>query len=296
MSEPWTRAVDDDPHSFRDPGSITRLLAGLGEADDERRLGSVRGLTKVVKALEDDPVEESLARVRAELPALVDLLLDRDAEASGCAISILRRIEPTDAAAERLLKHLAGPPEHATALLLEALGLHSSAAFPEPIEQTLCRFLSAPQGARAAAYALYCSFSMIRRSSTVDALRLAAAPDGIAWGRYYSLLTLCCLTSLEEHAAIANEHLDAILDDASAESRQQIAAALGWATRRGLPLLHRLAADPEPSVRLAVAESLVRDEYRARRETQVLLHRLAADEDAEVREFVDLALEHGATP
>jgi len=290
MSEPWTRAVDDDPRSFRDPESVARLLVGLGEEDDERRLDSLRALTRVVKALADDPVEESLARVRAELPAIVDLLLDRDAEASGCAISILRRIESTDATAERLLEHLAEPPEHAVALLLEALGLHPFAAFPEPVEQTLCRFLSAPQGARAAGYALYCSFSMIRLRATVDALRLAAAPDGIAWGRYYSQLTLCCLTSLEEHAAIATQHLDAILDDASAKSRREIGGALGWATPRGLPLLGRLAADPDPSVRLAVAESLVRDEYRGRREAQALLHRLAADEDAAVREFVELAL------
>lgn len=290
MSDPWTTAVDDDPGSFRDPDSVARLLAGLREADDERRLDSLRALMRVVKALADDPTPASLALVQAEIPAVVDLLLDRNGEASGCAISILRRIETTDATVELLLRHLAEPPEHATALLLEALGLHTYAAFPEPVERTFCRFLSAAPGARAAGYALYCSFSRIRLRTTVDALRLAAAPDGSAWGRYYSLLTLCCLTSLDEHGAIAIEHLGAILDDASTKSRQEIADALGWATARGLPLLRRLADDPEASVRLAVAKSLVRDEYRARREAQELLHRLAADEDAEVREFVELAL------
>lgn len=290
MSDPWTTAVDDDPQSFRDPDSVTRLLAGLRDADDERRMDSLRALMRVVKALADDPAPGSQALVQAELPAVVDLLLDRNAEASGCAISILRRIETTDAVVELLLGHLAQPPEHATALLLEALGLHPFPAFPAPVEQTFCRFLSAAPGARAAGYALYCSFSKIRLRTTIDALRLAAAPDGIAWGRYYSQLTLCCLTSLEEHGAIAIEHLGALLDDASPKSRQEIAEALGWATPRGLPLLRRLADDPEASVRLAVARSLVRDEYRGRRQARELLHRLAADEDPEVRDFVELAL------
>ncbi len=290
MSEPWTRAIDDDPHAFRDPGSVRRLLAGLRDADDERRLDALRALMRVVKALAEDPVEASQRLIREDLASIVDLLLETNAEASGCAISILRRIESTETAVNRLLEHLEAPPEGSASLLIEALGAHPHRAFPAPVEELLCRYLLVPEAARAAGYALYCGYAQICLPTTLDALRRASAPDALAWGRYYALLTLCCLLSSDAHGATASRHLEAILGDASESSRREVSAALGWATTAGLPLLRRLSEDPAPSVRLAVAESLVRDEYRGLRETHAILHRLAGDPDPAVREFVDLAL------
>ncbi len=290
MSEPWTRAIDDNPHAFRDPESVTRLLAGLRDGDDELRLDALRALMRVVKALEEDPVEASERLIREEMTLLIDLLTETNAEVSGCAISILRRIESTDTAVAHLLELLRDPPRDSASLLLEALSCHTFTAFPEPVEGTLCRFLGAPEAARAAGYALYCGYRQIRLPATLDTLRLASAPDGPAWGRYYALLTLCCLLSVDAHRASAAQHLETILGDASESSRREVSAALGWATTAGLPHLRRLSKDPAPSVRLAVAESLVRDEYRGRRETHELLHGLASDEDPAVRDFVDLAL------
>ena len=293
MTASWLTEIDGDPASHTAPESVARLLAGLSDATAsvQHRGTCISVLSRVVKALEVAPVEASTALIRGALPTIVDRLLESEEHQDGSAISILRRIESDEATVEHILKHLVDPPESAVLLLLEALHLHDWDALPEHVEQTFVRFLPVDHGAYAAGYALYCMASKLRLPSTLDALRTAAAPEANAWGRHYALTALCCLLSVDEHEATARTYLTQVLEDASDRSRAEVAAALGWATNRGLDLLERLAKDPDAAVRRGVAESVLRDEYRPLPGAQALLRALAEDEDPELREYVELALD-----
>ena len=76
--EPWWPRAGDDPGAFRDPASVASLIDGALLSDPDARAAAAGALSSVVKALEDDPVEESMRLLAQRMPELVRGLADPD--------------------------------------------------------------------------------------------------------------------------------------------------------------------------------------------------------------------------
>ena len=247
----FARRAEADPKGFRDPDSVAALLDLALSEDLELRGAGINALAQVVKALEDEPVEASVAAIAEATPALVSGLTLHAHNIDGCTISVLRRIPPSEAAVPVLVALLPEAPD----LVLEALGQREWEAWPAEIEALFADSLAlAP---RSAGYQLYCGARHIRRTQTLDALLRAASEERPRDGRYYAVLCLCVLTGTA-HEGQATARLRELLDHASPRTRREMAEALGWASNGAESVLARLRRDEEPEVRQAAEEATER--------------------------------------
>lgn len=166
----WARAAEDSA-AFRDPASVASLIDGALQSDPETRDAAARALAWVVKALEDDPVDESMALLARRLPELVRGLADRDPFYNGQMISIARRV-PIDArTVDALLDLIASTPSSDDRVLpVCALAMCDDGAWTDRVEVALAGYLADPVTFGAAVEAFYCRERRIRRSETAQAL------------------------------------------------------------------------------------------------------------------------------
>ena len=173
--EPWWPRAGDDPGAFRDPASVASLIDGALLSDPDARAAAAGALSSVVKALEDDPVEESMRLLAQRMPELVRGLADPDIFYSGQIISIARRV-PIDARTVDALLALitATPSSESRILLVCALAMCEDAAWSDRIEAALASHLADPVTFGAAVDAFYAREHRIRRAETAHALARGA--------------------------------------------------------------------------------------------------------------------------
>jgi hypothetical protein len=189
----WLANAANNPRAFRDPTSVAALVAGALSADPATREAAAGALSRVVKALDDEPIDESIRAVARRLPELVRGLTDPDPFHSGQMISIVRRIAPDAATVEALLALLVATPPEDRELLVAALGLCEDAAWSARVESAVAACLDEPHTRDAAAYVFYSRAPIIHRRRTVRALASAAiaaatAASGHAIGALCRLL------------------------------------------------------------------------------------------------------------
>jgi len=219
--EAWWADAHDNPAAFRDPASVSALIAGALSAAPDEREAAAGALSSVVKALEDDPVDESLRIVARRMPELVRGLADPDPYYSGQLISIARRI-PIDLAATGALLNLiaATPAAENRVLPISALGKCQDAAWSDRVEQTLAAALGNRVTFGAAVDGLYYREHRIRNTETVralgeGALKAAFPATGPAIATLFRLLlhsrfAVIARTALEKLAAVRPELRDEI--------------------------------------------------------------------------------------
>ena len=135
--ESWSVAAADNPRAYRDAASVASLVAGALSADPAAREAAAGALSRVVKALDDDPIDESIRAVACRLPELVRGSIDPDPFYSGQMISIVRRIAPDAPTVDALLSLLAERPHEDRELLVAALGLCVDGAWSERVEAAI---------------------------------------------------------------------------------------------------------------------------------------------------------------
>lgn len=207
MESWWTNAANN-PRAYRDPGSVASLVAGALSADVAVREAAAGALSRVVKALDDDPVDESINAVADRLPELVRGLVDPDPFYSGQMISIVRRVAPDVRTVAALVDLLVETPPENSELLVAALGLCVDAAWSERVEAALAACLAEPHTRDAAAYVFYSRAPVLRRACTVRSLG-AAAIAASANASEHAIGALCRLLG-GELDALATAELDDI--------------------------------------------------------------------------------------
>jgi hypothetical protein len=207
MHEPWWVDASNNPRAFRDPASVASLVAGALSADPAAREAAAGALSRVVKALDDEPVDDSIHAVARRLPELVRGLVDRDPFYSGQMISIVRRIAPDARTVEALLDLLVETPPEDSELLVAALGLCADAAWSERVEAAVAACLDEPHTRDAAAYVFYSRAPIVRRSATVRSLG-AAAIAASANASEHAIGALCRLLGGDRDALATAELAD----------------------------------------------------------------------------------------
>jgi hypothetical protein len=202
--ESWWPDAANNPRAFRDPASVTSLVAGALSADAAAREAAAGALSRVVKALDDDPIDESMHAVERRLPELVRGLIDPDPFYSGQMISIVRRVAPDARTVEALLALLVETPPEDSELLVAALGLCADAAWSERVEAAVATCLDEPHTRDAAAYVFYSRAPIVRRSATVRSLG-AAAIAASAHASQHAIGALCRLLGSERDALATAE-------------------------------------------------------------------------------------------
>ena len=205
--EPWWSDANDDPHAFRDPRSVASLIEGALSTDAATREAAAGALASVVKALDDDPIADSIDAIKRRLPELVGGLIDPDPFYSGQMISIVRRITPDVATVDALLALLATTPPEDSVLAVVALGLCEDAAWSERVEAELAGCLDEAHTRDAAAYAFYSRAPAVRRPGTVRSLG-AAAIAASANASEHAIGALCRLLGGESDALATAELAD----------------------------------------------------------------------------------------
>jgi len=171
--EPWWARARDDPAAFRDPASVASLIDGALAPDPETREAAAGALSRVVKALEDDDVEEeSWQLLQRRMPELVPGLADPGIFYSGQMISIARRVPIDTRSVDALLDLIAATPPSSEARVLpvSALGHCEDSAWSDRVEVALAGCLADPMTFGAAVDGFYFRERRIRRVETVQAL------------------------------------------------------------------------------------------------------------------------------
>lgn len=261
--EPWWPQANDEPFKYRDPASVASLISGSITGDIEARNTAAGALSRVVKALEDEPIDDSHNLLQARLPELLPGLVHPDSFLQGQTISILRRIRPDLPAVTALLAlRLATPPEE-RALVTEALGLTSPEAWSESGEQAIAEELGNPASQFAAAHALYSAGirRVFRRAETLAALaQVAVSSDALVADQ-----AIFALTSFLPSAGAmpVKQLLLRVAQEAPERVRIKVAESLGWwPCEAGRTLLGHCLADPSPQVQAAAQAALVRIDSR----------------------------------
>jgi hypothetical protein len=214
---PWFEQVSDTPKSFCDPASVAALLEAAldAETDEEERDAAAGALSRVVKALEIDSVDESERLIVARLPELAAGLLNPNPYYNGQMISILRRFRPDAPTVDALLGLLATDRSDERANLVVALGTCDRAAWSDAVESALARALEDPVCADAAGSALYDCKQSIRMPETIPALAAAAAcmSEGVHRARTLGALAGLGRSPLAGAAAAALDALVAARPD-----------------------------------------------------------------------------------
>jgi hypothetical protein len=255
--EPWWRQADESPHAFRDPASVASLIEGVVTGVAKERERAVGALARVVKALEDEPVEESLQLLIARLPDLAAGLTDPTIE--GEIISVMRRVRPDRATVDRLLALLRETLPERRVLVVAALGLCANEAWTEHVERAVVEQLGHAPCRDAAADALYGAAWQNRLALPETLHGLAKVAIGGVWpARDHAALSLGLLLT-GEHARLAVRLLDEVLASGSEGARVKVAEVCGWRkTAHGDALLDRCLADPSALVRAAAEASAAR--------------------------------------
>jgi hypothetical protein len=257
--EPWWREANKNPESFCDPASMASLLEGALRGDLDAREAAAGALSRVVKALAEEPVAESLQLIAARLPELADGLVPQESFISGQVISVMRRVRPDARTVDRLVALLDQTPPAGRALVIVALGLCSSDAWTEHVECAIVAQLAHAPCAAHAVEALY-GAAWQNRIALPDTLHaLAKVAIGGTWpGRNQAALSLGLLLS-GEHAPLAARLLEDVLASAPEAVRVKVVEVLGWrASELGPALLGRCLADESAVVRAAAQASVVR--------------------------------------
>ena len=171
----WWGDADDDPAAFRDPVSVASLVDGALSAEPAERDVAVAALCRVVKALEDDPIDESLQLVAARLPELVRGLVDPQTYYSAQVISIARRVPVEAPTVEALLQLIeATPSAEDRVLLVYVAGMCPDSAWSHRLEATLAASLAEPATFGSALEAFYFREYRVRHPETARALAKGA--------------------------------------------------------------------------------------------------------------------------
>lgn len=257
----WWSAANNASHAYRDPASVASLLNGVKSSEPHVRHAAALALSRVVKALEDEPVEASVQLLSRALPELMPLLLDPDVD--GQIISITRRIAPDAATVAALLQLLPTTPLEHRSLLLEALTLCDDDAWSSAVEQALVVHLAAQPGEADAdcTYSAACGLRVrtpqLQRAESLHALARAAL-EGEPMTARQAVNALGTVPANGPLAPLAESLLEALLDTGGEPLRAHLAEVLGWgtATPAKLRLLQRCAEDPSEAVRSAAVRSL----------------------------------------
>jgi len=225
--EVWWADAHDNPAAYRDPVSVASLVDGALQADPSTRDAAAGALSGVVKALDDDPIEESVRIVARRMPELVRGLADPDPSYSGQMISIARRI-PIDAATVEALLALIDttPAAEDRVLPVSALGICADDVWSDRIESTLASCLGDPVTFGAAVDGFYGREHRFRRPETVRAIG-----SGVIQARHLDTTrAIATLWSLlrSDFAALATAMLEQ-LAAARPELRAEIAEIRRWA-------------------------------------------------------------------
>lgn len=226
--ESWWVAATDNPRAYRDAASVASLVAGALSPDPATREAAAGALSRVVKALDDDPIDDSIRAVACRLPELVRGLIDPDPFYSGQMISIVRRIAPDAPTVDALLSLLVERPPEDRELLVAALGLCVDEAWSERVEAAVAACLDDPHTRDAAAYVFYSRAPVVRRAGTVRSLG-AAAIAASAGASEHAIGALCRLLGGDRDALATAELID--VGKARPDLRTAIAKVRGWFRR-----------------------------------------------------------------
>jgi HEAT repeat protein len=235
------------------------LVEGALTGDAEARDEAAGALSRVVKALADEPIEESLQLLRFHLPDLVAGLVNPDPFLQGQLISITRRIRPDPPTVDRLLGLLSETPPADRVLVVVALGLCEDGAWTERVERALVDQLPHAHCRDAAAEALYAAAwqDRVALQETLHALA-SIAIRGAGFACDHAALALGLLLAGDQ-GTLAARLLEDVLASGPESVRVKVAEVLGWRmSERGRALLDRCLADPSPRVRAAAEASLAR--------------------------------------